>query len=208
MRRLIKVGLTGGIATGKSMTLNHFQQAGAAGIDADELAHQALAPDTPTWGEVVSTFGKEILNKDRTVNRPKLGEIVFADERKRAALNGIIHPAVGKMWMEGIAELERKGVAQIAVVSIPLLYEVAAETQFDCVVVVACSEETQLTRLRQKGLSEPQARARIGAQWPLPMKMDRADFAIWNDGVLAVLHQQAGIIWATIKETYHAPSKN
>ena len=208
MRRLIKVGLTGGIATGKSMTLNHFQQAGAAGIDADRLAHQTLAPDTPTWGEVVRTFGKEILNKDRTVNRPKLGEIVFADERKRAALNGIIHPAVGRMWAEGIAELEREGVAKIAVVSIPLLYEVAAETQFDCVVVVACSEETQLARLRQKGLSEPQARARIGAQWPLAMKMDRADFVIWNDGVLAVLHQQAGIVWATIKETYHAPSKN
>ena len=190
------------------MTLNHFQQAGAAGIDADELAHQTLAPETPTWGEVVRAFGKEILNKDSTVNRPKLGEIVFADERKRAVLNGIIHPAVGRMWTEGIAELEREGVAQVAVVSIPLLYEVAAETQFDCVVVVACSEKTQLTRLRQKGLGERQARARIGAQWPLPMKMDRADFVIWNDGLLAVLHQQAGIIWATIKETYHAPSKN
>jgi dephospho-CoA kinase len=112
------------------------------------------------------------------------------------------------MWTEGIAELEREGVATIAVVSIPLLYEVAVETQFDCVVVVACSEQTQIMRLRQKGLSEPQARARIGAQWPLATKMDRADFVIWNDGVLAVLHQQAGIIWANIKETYHAPSKN
>jgi len=208
MRRLIKVGLTGGIATGKSVTLNHFQQAGAAGIDADELAHQTLAPGTPTWGEVVRAFGKEILNKDRTVNRRKFGEIVFTDERKRAALNGILHPTVGRMWAEGVAKLEREGVARIAVVSIPLLYEVAAETQFDCVVVVACSDETQLARLRQKGLSEPQARARIGAQWPLPTKMDRADFVIWNDGLLRVLSEQAGIVWANIKETYHASSKN
>ena len=208
MRQLIKVGLTGGIATGKSMTLVHWQQAGAVGIDADVLAHQALTPKTPTWDEVVRTFGSKILNKDGTVNRPKLGETVFADEHKREALNRIIHPAVERMWTEDMLKLEREGAAKIVVVAIPLLYEVAAETQFDCVVVVGCSEPTQLVRLAQKGLSKAQARARIRAQWPLQMKMDRADFVIWNDGLLEVLHQQAETIWANIKETYHAPSKN
>jgi len=208
MKQLIKVGLTGGIATGKSMTLHHWQQAGTVGIDADALAHQALTPGTPTWEEVVRTFGPNILNKNEMVNRPKLGKIVFADERKREALNRIIHPAVEKMWTKLMEKLERESVSRIAVVAIPLLYEVAAETQFDCVVVVGCSEPTQLARLARKGLSKAQARARIRAQWPLQMKMDRADFVIWNDGLLAVLHHQAETIWANIKETYHAPSKN
>jgi len=208
MRRLIKVGLTGGIATGKSMTLHHWQQAGASGIDTDALAHQALTPKTPTWEEVVRAFGPKILNKNGTVNRPKLGKIVFADERKREALNRIIHPVVEKKWTEDVKKLEREGTAKIAVVAIPLLYEVAAESQFDCIVVVGCSEPTQLARLTRKGLSEAGARARIRAQWPLQMKMNQADFVIWNDGQLAILHQQAETIWSNIKETYHAPSKN
>jgi len=208
MRQLIKVGLTGGIATGKSITLDHWQQAGAVGIDADVLAHRALTPKTPTWVEVVRAFGTKILNGDGTVNRPKLGKIVFADEKKREALNRIIHPAVEKMWTEDMEKLERKGAAEIAVVAIPLLYEVVAETNFDCVVVVGCCEPTQLARLTRKGLSKAEACARIRAQWPLQMKMDRADFVIWNDGLLEVLHQQAETIWANLKETYHAPSKN
>ena len=208
MRRLIKVGLTGGIATGKSTTFQHWQQAGTAGIDADELAHRALEPESPTWEEVVKTFGSEILNEDRTVNRPKLGDIVFADEGKRTALNRIIHPAVGRMWAEEIEKLEHAGEAEIVVVSVQLLYEVAVEKQFDCVVVVGCSEPTQLARLARKGLSEPQARARIRAQWPLPTKMDRADFVIWNDGSLPMLVKQAEVVWANMKESYHAASKN
>jgi dephospho-CoA kinase len=208
MRHLIKVGLTGGIAAGKSMTLDRWRQAGAIGIDADALAHRALTPQTSTWTEVVSTFGPRILNKDGTVNRPKLGKIVFADEKKREALNRIIHPAVEKMWVEDMEKLDRENAARIVVVAIPLLYEVAAETGFDCVVVVGCSEPTQLARLTRKGLSKAEARARIRAQWPLQMKMDRANFVIWNDGQLEVLHQQAEVIWANIKETYHAPSKN
>jgi dephospho-CoA kinase len=208
MRQLVKVGLTGGIATGKSSTLDCWQRAGGVGIDADILAHQALIPRTPTWHKVVQTFGSKILNKDETVNRPKLGKIVFADEKKRESLNRIIHPVVEKMWTEHIEKLEREGVARIAVVAIPLLYEVAAQTQFDCVVVVGCSESTQLARLTRKGLSKVQARARIHAQWPLQTKMDSADFVIWNNGLLEVLHQQAETIWANIKETYHAPSKN
>ncbi len=124
MRRLIKVGLTGGIATGKSTTLERWRSLGAASLDADEYAHRALTPDTPTWEEVVRAFGNEILNPDRTVNRPKLGDIVFADDGKREVLNRIIHPAVDRMWREDIERLKRDGQAEVAVVAIPLLYEV------------------------------------------------------------------------------------
>jgi dephospho-CoA kinase len=208
MRPLIKVGLTGGIATGKSTTLERWHSLGAASFDADEYAHRALAPNTPTWEQVVREFGNEILNPDGSVSRPKLGDIVFDDDGKREVLNRIIHPAVDRMWKEDFQRLQREGRAQIAIVAIPLLYEVGAESQFDCVITVACSEQTQLSRLAMKGLSETQARARIRAQWPLTTKMDRADFVIWNDGMPEVLHQQAEIIWATIKETYHGPSKN
>jgi dephospho-CoA kinase len=211
MRRPIKVGLTGGIATGKSTVLQRWQQQGAFGIDTDELAHQALAPETPTWNEIVRTFGASILNNDKTINRRKLGRIVFADEQKRLALNGIVHPFVHQKWTAEIEKLERYGRTEAAVVSIPLLYEVGAEAHFDCVVTVGCSEQTQVARLTQKGLTETEARARIGAQWPLQKKMDQAGFVIWNDGVLQMLSEQADIIWANInpapsgiKETHHA----
>jgi dephospho-CoA kinase len=208
MRRLNKVGLTGGIATGKSKTLEQWKRSGVSGIDADELAHRAIEPETPAWQEVVNTFGEGILNKDRTVNRRKLGDIVFADEGKRTVLNSIIHPVVDRMWTEEVEKLADDGEAEVVVVTVPLLYEVAAETRFDCVVVVGCSESTQLTRLAAKGFTEPQARARIGAQWPLSTKMDRADFVIWNDGGLRALSEQAEMVWANIKESYHASSKN
>lgn len=208
MNALTRIGLTGGIATGKSTVSRHWQEAGATVIEADELAHRALEPDTPTWEAIVRAFGKDILNADRTVNRPKLAEIVFGDEQKRRTLNTIVHPAVLQMWTEQLDKLTREGKTRVAVTSIPLLYEVGVEKDFDCVVVVACPEQTQLTRLAAKGMSETQARARIRAQWPLQQKMDRADFVIWNNGVLEVLHRQADIIWATIKENCHAPTKN
>jgi dephospho-CoA kinase len=204
MTRPLKVGLTGGIATGKSTVLQRWQQAGAFGIDTDELAHQALAPETPTWNEIVQKFGTSILNDDKTINRRKLGRIVFADEQKRLALNGIVHPFVHEKWTAEIEKLERDGRTEVAVVSIPLLYEVGTEAHFDCVVTVGCSEPTQIARLAQKGLTATEARARIGAQWPLQEKMDKADFVIWNDGMLQMLSEQADIIWANIKETHHA----
>lgn len=205
MTRLRKIGLTGGIACGKSTVLRRWEDAGAAGIDTDVLAHQTLERGTPMWQGVVGEFGRGILNADESVNRARLGEIVFADEAARQKLNSIVHPAVRRMWAEALEELGRDGHTRVAVVSIPLLYEVGAENEFDCVVVVACSELTQLARLAAKGLNEEQARVRIRAQWPIQKKMDRADYVIWNDGALAHLQRQADKIWATIKENHHAP---
>ena len=204
MAKLVRIGLTGGIAAGKSTVAQRWQQAGAIVIDADKLAHRALEPGTPTWREVVREFGREFLNADQTVNRPKLGEIVFGDESKRLALNRIVHPAVRQMQADMLAQCERDGRAEFVLVTVPLLYEVGAERDLDCVVTVACSEQTQLARLTATGLSEEQARARIRAQWPMQKKMDRADFVIWNDGTRRTLSEQADIIWAIIKEDCHA----
>jgi dephospho-CoA kinase len=200
--RLTRVGLTGGIAAGKSAVAELWRQQGAAIIDADTLAHEALAPGTPAHAAVVKEFGSGIVNADGSINRAALGEIVFGDEARRLALNGWVHPAVRRKQQEAFAALEQAGGVAVAV--IPLLYEVGGEKDFDCVVTVACSETTQLARLAAKGLDEGHARARIAAQWPLAKKMDLADYVIWNDGSRRTLAEQANLIWNHIKETHHA----
>jgi dephospho-CoA kinase len=207
-KRLFRLGLTGGIAAGKSTVAARWRETGVAVIDADDLAHRTLQPGTPTHQEIVKTFGAGILDADGTINRPRLGEIVFADEQKRLALNQIVHPAVRRMWQETLGRLENDGQTRLVVLCIPLLYEVGAETEMDCVVVAGCSEQTQRARLAAKGLNAAQAGARMRAQGPIQKKMDKADFVIWNDGSLRVLAEQADIIWATIKENHYAPSKN
>ena len=188
--RLITVGLTGSIATGKSSVTEIWRAKGAAVIDTDELAHQTLEPGTSTHDAVLKAFG--------TVDRQCLGEIVFSNAARRQELNAIIHPAVLQRCRQQLATLA--GKTEVAVVAIPLLFEVGVETEFDVTVAVGCSEQTQLARLAVKGLTEAQARARIGAQWPVQAKMDRARYAIWNDGSRAVLARQADILWKKFKE--------
>lgn len=201
---LLRIGLTGGIAAGKSAVAELWREKGAAVIDSDALAHAALEPGTPTYDEVVQLFGKEILNNDGTINRTALGEIVFRSPERRQVLNRTVHPAVRQKRQEAIAALEREGRDATALAVIPLLYEVGEEKEFDYVVVVGCSETTQLARLTAKGLGESQAQARIAAQWPMAKKMDRADYVIWNDGSRSLLAEQADIIWNNIKEKHHA----
>jgi dephospho-CoA kinase len=203
----IKIGLTGGIATGKSTVADLWQQRGAAVIDSDMLAHRTLAPDTVSYQEIINAFGSKILNPDQTINRAALADIVFNDDQQRQTLTGIVHPRVRQLWTESLQTIAREGRAEIAVVNIPLLYEVDAQAAFDCCVVVGCSETTQRARLAAKGFTDAQAGARIRAQWPLQKKMDCADYVIWNDGSRRSLAKQADIIWATIKETAHAPTK-
>lgn len=200
--RFTRVGLTGGIAAGKSAVAELWRAKGAVVIDSDALAHEALAPGTPTHATVVKEFGAGIVNADGTINRASLGEIVFRDESRRLVLNGLVHPAVRQKRQEALAAIEHTDA--VAVEMIPLLFEVGGEKECDCVVAVACSEATQLARLAAKGLSESQARARIAAQWPVAKKMDRADYVIWNDGSHRVLAEQADTIWNNIKETHHA----
>lgn len=198
--RFIRVGLTGGIAAGKSTVADLWAKQGARIIDTDQLAHAALAPGTPTYAAVVQAFGPAILAADGTIHRPALADIVFGNEARRLVLNGLVHPAVRQAWQATLAQWDREQPTAPAVVVIPLLYEVGAEREFDRVVVVACSETTQLARLTGKGLTAAQARARIAAQWPVAQKMDRADYVIWNDGSQQVLAEQTRQVWQQIKE--------
>ncbi len=202
--RLTRVGLTGGIAAGKSAVAELWRAKGAVVIDSDALAHEALAPGTPTNASVAREFGSGVVNADGSINRAALGEIVFRNEARRLVLNGLVHPAVRQKRREAFAALERAGDDTVAVAMIPLLYEVGEEKEFDSIVVVACSETTQQARLAAKGLNESQARARLASQWPLAKKMDRADYVIWNDGSRRTLAEQADTIWKNIKETHHA----
>jgi dephospho-CoA kinase len=193
---LIKVGLTGGIAAGKSSVAELWRARGAAIIDSDVLARRALEVGTPTYEATVQEFGREVLNPDGSVNRAALGEIVFNDERQRQRLNAIVHPTVRMMWTTELSALPEQ--TNVAVVVIPLLFEVGAEKEFNCIVAVGCSRASQLARLRAGGLSEAQAQARIDAQWPVQQKLDRADYVIWNDGSRELLARQAEMIWNKI----------
>lgn len=148
-------------------------------------------------------FGKSVLTADGEIDRRKLGAIVFGDTRKRARLEAIVHPITRRAWQRELARCRRERKFSVAIVDVPLLYEVKIEGCFDAVIVVGASRSTQLARLRARGLSRREAETRIAAQWPLQQKLDQADYVIWNDGSQALLRRQVNQIWKTISPTQH-----
>jgi dephospho-CoA kinase len=197
-RQFIRLGLTGGIASGKTTVLDMLRSRGAFTIDTDEIAHAILAKGSDVWKSVVEMFGRDILNPDETINRARLGEIVFADAARRQTLNELTHPAIRREWLGQIESLRGRGFAGVVAVAVPLLFETNAQSEFDVTVAVACSEATQMARLKVRGLSEEQARQRIAAQMRIQEKMTLADIVIWNDVPLAVLSQQVRAVWEKI----------
>jgi dephospho-CoA kinase len=193
---MLKVGLTGGIGAGKSEVSRLLESYGAVLIDADKIAREVVAPGTPGLAAVVEAFGPEILSPDGTLDRPKLGSIVFADSDRLATLNSIVHPLVGARSME----LE-KAAGQDAVVihDVPLLTENNLAPLYDVVVVVDASPETQLERLvRLRGMAESEARARMAAQATREQRRAIADLVIDNDGPLENLEPQVRKVWAEL----------
>ncbi len=181
---MIRVGLTGGIATGKSTVARMFARRGAAVIDADEMVRELQKPGSTVYEAIVDAFGPHILRGDGTIDRRSLGELVFRDEQLRRRLETIVHPALISAVERQVAELRTQGVA-VCVVELPLLMEAEAECRFDCVVVVTAPEEVQVARLMaDRGLSRKEALARIGSQMPQGEKERRADFVIENGGAL------------------------
>lgn len=200
----MKLGLTGGIASGKTTAARMLQSWGASLVDSDELAHQAVAPGQPAYDQIVKHFGRGILRKDGTIDRSRLGEIVFRDAQERERLNQIVHPSVRQQWHKRLREFEaERGGSnrfQAVIAMIPLLYETKAEAEFDAVIVVGCRPETQLARLKGRGLTDHQCQARLDAQMPIHEKMQRADFVIWNEYSLAILEQQTRMIWSSLSK--------
>ena len=197
---MIIVGLTGSVGTGKSTVTNFFRELGAHIIDWDELAREVIRPHSRAWKEIVGYFGKGILNADLTINRQKLAEIVFPDKMKVEKLNQIVHPEVFKEDERITSEIKSLDPDALIIKDIPLLFELTRPIVVDKVVVVSASEQTQLRRLEEKGMSREDARRRIRSQLPLEEKIKSADFVIDNDGPLEETKRQVEEIYSLLRK--------
>ncbi len=178
-RPMILVGLTGGVATGKSTVARMFERCGALVIDADALAHQVVEPGKPAWRAIIKTFGKAVLNPDRTLNRQALGAIVFRNRAKLRRLEQIIHPRVAREQTRLARQAARNDPKAVVIYDVPLLYEAGIDKRVDRVIVVTADRETQIARLHQRnGFTRAEALRRIRSQMPLKQKTAAADYLL------------------------------
>ena len=195
---VLRVGLTGGIASGKSLVSKDLALRGALVIDADRLAREVLEPGSPGLEEVVSTFGPEVLDDDGALDRPALGRIVFADSSARERLNAIVHPLVRRRATER-AEAAEPGT--IIVEDIPLLVETGQAGRFDVVVVVQAAEHERVRRMAEdRGMSSEEARARIAAQADDAERAAVADVVLHNDGTPEELSVKVQELYEQLQE--------
>jgi dephospho-CoA kinase len=193
-----RVALTGGIATGKSHVRAEFERLGVPTIDADKLARDAVAEGSPGLEAVINRFGRGVLDDAGTLDRRKLGSIVFQDPAARRDLEDIIHPAVRKAiddWFES-----RRGLApHVAIADIPLLFETDRQREFDVVIVTACDPSTQVARVMARdGVSDAEARARVAAQLPIADKIRQADHVIATDGAFEETNRQVRRVYEAL----------
>ncbi|MET7943260.1 dephospho-CoA kinase [Streptomyces sp. NPDC005302] len=202
---MLKVGLTGGIGAGKSEVSRLLVEHGAVLIDADRIAREVVEPGTPGLAAVVDAFGEDVLTADGTLDRPRLGSIVFADPERLATLNAIVHPLVGTRSRA----LEDAAPADAVVVhDVPLLAENGLAPLYDLVIVVDARPETQLDRLvRLRGMTEKDARARMAAQAPREKRLAVADIVIDNDVPLADLERRVADVWGDLARRARQPQE-
>ncbi|MBS3946855.1 MAG: dephospho-CoA kinase [Dethiobacter sp.] len=187
---MLILGLTGGMATGKSTVARMFVELGAIHIDADSLSREVVAPGEPAWWAIVDRFGSVVLREDGQLDRKALAALVFSDPQKLAALNKITHPPIITLIRQRLAEARASG-AGLVVLEAPLLYEAGLDSEVDRVVVVAAAEATQLERLVSRDrLLESEARQRMAAQMPLSEKIRLAHYCLDNNGSLEDTRRQ------------------
>jgi dephospho-CoA kinase len=192
----LNVGLTGGIGSGKSEVLKRLQARGATIVDADLAARAVVEPGTDGFEEVVKEFGPEVVGPDGSLDRPRLGAIVFADPARRAALNAIVHPRVGALMAEWAAAAPPGG---IVVYDIPLLVEGGADRGYAAVIVVDADDEVRFARLlRNRGMSRADAEARMAAQATRAERLAAADYVIVNNGSLEDLDRETDRVWSEL----------
>jgi len=182
-----RFALTGGIGCGKSAVADLLQNNGFKIVDSDLIAREVVKPGREGYEKVIDAFGNDILNRDRTIHRSRLGQIVFSDPSRRDQLNSLLHPIIRKQWQKRQHELWNTFPGVPVVVVIPLLFEAGLESGFDSIACVACSKQIQRERLSAGGLSLKQIKQRIEAQMPVERKMELARYVLWNDGSLALL---------------------
>ncbi|MFI7441987.1 dephospho-CoA kinase [Nonomuraea indica] len=190
---MLKIGLTGGIGSGKSEVSRRLAARGAVVIDADRIAREVVEPGTVGLARVVAAFGDEVLRPDGSLDRERLGAVVFADSERLAVLNSIVHPLVG----ERVAELQARAPADaIVVYDVPLLVENNLAPMYDAVIVVDASDEVRVARLAEhRGMPESDARARIAAQAGRDERLRAAHIVISNEGTLEELEARVGEVW-------------
>jgi dephospho-CoA kinase len=198
--RVLRVALTGGIATGKSYCLKRFAALGAETIDADVLARQAVESGTPGLAAVVARFGRDVLKADGTLDRAALARIVFADDGARRDLEAIVHPYVFEArdaWLSSLtARAATTGESIVAIADIPLLFEAGRPTDFDLVIVVACDPAQQRARVMTRDhLTASEADRRIAVQWPINRKRALADIVIDTSGDFEETDRQIDEAW-------------
>jgi dephospho-CoA kinase len=182
-RGMLQVGLTGGIATGKSTVSRLFVECGARLIDADVLAREVVTPRQPAWRKIAETFGSEMLRPDGTLDRDRLGKVVFGDPKQLEKLNAIVHPHVAAAQEQKSREIAGKDPHAVIVYDAALLIEAGAHMRMDKIIVVTADEQTQLARLKARDhLSTEEAKRRIAAQMRLAEKVKVADYVV--DGTL------------------------
>lgn len=197
---MLKVGLTGGLASGKSLVGEALVSSGCFLIQADELGHEALAPGGEAYDAVVREFGREILTGGGVVDRQHLGALVFASPERLARLNALVHPGVVRREEELIAEFAAREPRGIAVVEAAILIETGSYKRFDRIILVWCAEQQQVERaLRRGGAEEGDVRARISRQMPLAQKRKFADFVIDTSGEKQDTLRQARAVYEALR---------
>ncbi len=193
---MLNVGLTGGIASGKSTVAEMFAKHGAHLIDFDGLAHEVQEPEKPAWREVVNQFGEGILRPDNKIDRVKLGNIVFADKKKLIELDKIVHPFVYQEWHMLLEKIGKKEKHAIVLSDIPLLFEGNMQHLFDLTILVLIVPEEQVSRLMARnGISKEEAGKRLKSQMPISEKIALADIVINNDGGIPETEKRVGQLW-------------
>jgi dephospho-CoA kinase len=198
---MLNVGLTGGIASGKSTVDSMFSAKGAYLIDHDSLARRVVEKDRPAWKGILTLFGPDVLLEDGSLNRLKLGEIIFGDDLKRTALNDIVHPAVFREWKKEIEDVTKQAPHGIIISDIPLLFEVGWQDAVDVIVLVYISRDEQIRRLSERnGYTTREAEDRLNAQMPIDEKVLRSDYIINNEGLLDKTREDVDRVWAELIE--------
>ncbi|WP_430646402.1 dephospho-CoA kinase [Agromyces sp. GXS1127] len=199
------IGLTGGIASGKSTVARRLVEHGAIHLDADQLARRVVEPGTTCLRAIVDAFGEGVLRSDGTLDRQRLGELVFRDDEARARLNAIVHPAVRELSGTLIAKAERDDPDAVVVYDVPLLVEAQVDHPFDLVVVTSAPKRTQVERLvEERGFDPIQAEARVDSQVSDEERRAVADVVIDTGGTLAHTMSQADALWVDIDRARRA----
>jgi len=206
-RRFLLVGLTGGIATGKSTVSEMLRRLGCEIIDADRLARDVVEPEQPAWKQIVAEFGPGVLTADGSLDRKKLGAIVFADPERRRRLEAITHPAIRARFLARLDELAARGFAGVVVFDAAVMIESGNYKNMDRLVVVVTDDATQAARLQQRdGTAEAEGRRKIASQMPLAEKAKLADYVIDNSGDREATGEQVRRVFAALMSELNARS--